>query len=131
MISGIIKEQNIVIQLCNELKERPSFCSYLTGFTDEHRRQGKRTSNLIYFLIRLLIMVNIGLFFMCRTYILEKLKDRADFENIDVEGRIKNVINNFFALRNNNDYQSFENQSSNNNSIRNNYVMNEGKVDTV
>ena len=132
LICGIIKEQNIVIQLCNELKERPSFCSYLTGFTDEHRRQSKRTSNLIYFLIFLLIMVNIGLFFMCRTYILEKLKGRADFENIDVEGRIKNVINNYFALRNNNnDYQSFENQSSNNNSVTNNYVMNEGKVDTV
>ena len=70
---------------------------------------------------------------MFRTYILEKLKYKSVFENIYVEGRIKNVINNYFALsnNNNNDYQSFENQSSNNNSIRNNYAMNEGKVDTV
>ena len=129
-ISGIIKEQNIVINLCDKVKEKPSFCSYFTGFTDEHRKQSKNRSFLIYFLIFLLIVVNIGLFFMCRTYVLEKLKDRVNFENIDVEGRIKNIINNYFALRNNNDYQSFENQN-NNHSLSQNYIMTEGKVDTV
>ena len=130
-IYGIIKETNIVMHLCNEVKVKPSFCPFITGFTDEHRVQSKRSSNLIYFLIFLLIIVNIGLFMMCRAYVLEKLKDRMGMENIDVEGRIKNIINNYFVLRgNNNDYQSFENQSNNNNSTQN-YVMNEGKVDTV
>ena len=134
LMPGIIKELNIVIQLCNEVKEKPIFCSFITGFTDEHRTQSKRRSNIIYFLIFLLIVVNIGLFMMCRAYVLEKLKDRVDSDNIDVEGRIKNIINNYFVLRgNNNDYHSFENQSSNkNNKISSsNVIMNEGKVDTI
>ena len=80
----------------------------------------------------LLIVVNIGLFMMCRTYILEKLKNRINVDNIKIEGRIENIINNYFILRNNNnDYHSFENQSSNNKISSSNIVMNEGKVDTV
>ena len=69
---------------------------------------------------------------MCRTYISEKLKNRINFENISIEGRIKNIINNYFILKNNNnDYQSFENQESDNNSSTQNYIMKEGKVDTI
>ena len=131
-LEGIIKEKSIVIQLCNEVIEKPDFCAYFTGFTDEHRAQSKTRSNMIYFLIFLLIVVNIGLFLMCRTYILEKSKDKISFENLDFQNRIKNVINNYFVLRgNNNDYQSFENQTNNNNNTTQKYVMNEGKVDTV
>ena len=131
-LTGIIKEINIVIQLCNEVEEKPSFCFFLTGFTNENREQINRRSYLIYFLLFLLIVVNIGLFMMCRTYILEKLKNRINVDNIKIEGRIENIINNYFILRNNNnDYQSFENQKSDNNTTTQNYIMNEGKVDTV
>ena len=131
LLPGIINEKKIVIQLCNEVRDKPSFCSFFTGFTDEHRQKSKFRSNVIYFLIFLVVVINIGLFFMCRTYILEKLKDKINFDNIDFEGRIKNVVNNYFVLRgNNNDYQSFQNQS-NNNSTTQKYVVNEGKVDTV
>ena len=64
---------------------------------------------------------------MCRTYILEKLKDKVNIDNIDFEGRIKNMINNYFVLRgnNNNDYHQLENQSNNNS------TQNEGQVFTV
>ena len=125
-MEGIIKEKNIVIELCNGVIEKPNFCSFFTGFTDEHRIQSKFRSFTIYFLILLLIVINIGLFFMCRTYILEKLKDKIDFENIDFEGRIKNMVNNYFVLRGNtnNDYHSLDNQSNNNN-IK---TPNEGQV---
>ena len=130
-LPGIINENKIVIQLCNEVKEKPSFCPYFTGFTDEHRQKSKFRSNIIYFLIFLGVVINVGLFIICRVYILEALKDKINFENIDFEGRIKNVVNNYFVLRgNNNDYQSFQNQSINNSTTQN-YVVNEGKVDTV
>ena len=61
-----------------------------------------------------------------------KLINRINVDNIKIEGRIENIINNYFILRNNNnDYQSFENQKSDNNTTTQNYIMNEGKVDTV
>ena len=127
-MEGIIKEKSIVIELCNGVLEKPTFCSYFTGFTDEHRVQSENRSFTIYLLIFLLIVINIGLFFMCRTYILEKLKDKVNIDNIDFEGRIKNMINNYFVLRgnNNNDYHSLQNQSDNNSN-----EQNEGQVFTV
>ena len=127
-MEGIIKEKSIVIELCNGVLEKPSFCSFFTGFTDEHRVQSEFRSFTIYILIFLLIVINIGLFFMCRTYILEKLQDKVSSENIDFEGRIKNMINNYFVLRsnNNNDYHSLQNQSNNNSN-----TQNEGQVFTV
>ena len=126
-MEGIIKEKSIVIELCNGVLEKPMFCSYFTGFTEEHRSQSEFRSFTIYLLIFLLIVINIGLFFMCRTYILEKLKDKVNIDNIDFEGRIKNMINNYFVLRgnNNNDYHQLENQSNNN------PTQNEGQVFTV
>ena len=126
-MEGIIKEKSIVIELCNGVLEKPMFCSYFTGFTEEHRAQSEFRSFTIYLLIFLLIVINIGLFFMCRTYILEKLKDKVNIDNIDFEGRIKNMINNYFVLRgnNNNDYHQLENQSNNN------PTQNEGQVFTV
>ena len=131
-LNGIIKELNIVVQLCNEVEEKPNFCIFFTGFTNEYKSESERRNYAIYFLIFLLIVINIGLFMMCRTYISEKLKNRINFENISIEGRIKNIINNYFILKNNNnDYQSFENQESDNNSSTQNYIMKEGKVDTI
>ena len=58
-------------------------------------------------------------------YILQKINDRINTGNIDVEGRINNFINNYFALKNNpNDYKSFDQKSKT-------IEMQEGKVSTV
>ena len=131
-IPGIIQEKNIVSILCNEVKEKPSFCPFFTGFSAEEREKSKSRNFIIYFLIFLLIVVNIGLFFMCRTYILEKLNDKYNFGGIDLENRIKNVINNYFVLKdNNNDYQSLDNHISSNNNTSQQFGMKEGKVNTV
>ena len=132
-LPGIIQEKYIVTNLCNEVIEKPSFCPFYTGFTTEERTKNKNRNFTIYFLIFLLIVVNIGLFFMCRTYILEKINDKYGYGNFDLENRIKNVINNYFILKNNNnnDYQSFDTHSSSNNNTTQQYEMKEGTVNTV
>lgn len=124
-LTGLIKEEKIVTLLCNNVRVKPSFCSYITGITDDNMTIGKRTNKIIYFLIFLLIFVNIALFLMCRTYILEKINDRFSSKNIDVDGRIKNFIDNYISLKGyNNDYQKF---NSKNQTIE----MQEGKVSPV
>ena len=125
VIDGIIKENNIVKNLCNNVKDKPSFCPYITGLSDEHIKKGMKRNKAIYFLIILLIFINISLFFMCRAYINDKIKDRVNTGVIDVDSRINNVINNYFALKNStNDYKAFE---------PSNHVieLKEGKVSTI
>lgn len=125
VINGIIKEENIIIHLCNNVKIKPMFCSYYTGNSDIHISRGIHTNKVIYFLIFLLIFVNVSLFFMCRAYILEKINERVNSGSIDVDSRINNVINNYFALKNTgNDYTAF---NPKNQAIE----MQEGKVSTV
>ena len=123
ILDGIIKEIKIVELLCNNVKIKPLFCYFFTGNTDEHIRSGKTRNKIIYFLIFLLIIINISLFLMCRTYILEKINKFFN-SNMDVDSRINNVINNYFSLKNNNDYKAFNPKSQT-------IEMQEGKVSTV
>ena len=129
ILKGLIKEETIVMQLCNYVKIKPSFCPYITGFIDEHRKNELRNKKIVYFLIILIIFINISLFFMCRKYIIKKINDRVNSSNIDIENRISNVINNYFALKNSsNDYKSFDNKNSNSSQV---IEMQEGSVHTI
>ena len=130
VLSGIVKEEAIVINLCNNVKIKPVFCPFIAGSTDEHRKNNIKRNKMIYFLIFLLIFVNISLFFMCRTYIIQKINDRVNSGNIDIDGRINNVINNYFSLRNNvNDYKAFN--SVNDKTSSKTIEMKEGSVSTI
>ena len=125
VLDGAIKQEGIIKYLCNNVKIKPIFCPFFTGARNIHIGRGIHTNKVIYFLIFLLIFVNISLFFMCRAYILEKINERVNSGSIDVDSRINNVINNYFALKNTgNDYTAF---NPKNQTIE----MQEGKVSTV
>lgn len=129
ILKGLIKEETIVMQLCNYVKIKPNFCPYITGLIDEQRKNGLKNKKIVYFLIILLIFINISLFFMCRKYIIKKINDRVNSGNIDIENRISNVINNYFALKNSsNDYKAFDNNNSNSSQV---IEMQEGSVHTI
>ena len=76
-------------------------------------------------------MVNIGLFCLFRKYIKRQIGDKINFNMIEVDGRVNNILTNFFNFRRqDNDYQPFGKTETNNN---NNQIstMNEGTVNTV
>ena len=113
LISGAIKETNIIIEICNVVKIKPKFCSFLTGDTDEHILFVKNRKSLIYSLIIILIVVNLFIFFVCRKYVLQRIKEKIDQGGIDIDGRIKNIIGNYFSLtKMNNDYVRMQNNPS-------------------
>ena len=125
-LDGIIKEEKIIGYLCNNVKDKPDFCGLYSMFY-----KGKKNGpnkKLIYFLIFLLVVVNISLFFLCRAYILERVKDRVNSGNIDIDSRINNVINNYFALKSSSsDYKAFDNNNNSSQVIE----MREGSVGTI
>ena len=68
------------------------------------------------------------MFFKCRNYIIKKTNEGIVPGNIDIDGRIKQLINNYYDLkRNSNDYKAFESNSQTSTAIE----MQEGNVSTV
>ena len=105
---GIIKEAKIINEICNLVKDKPNFCSFMTGKGND---KGKKL--LIFVLICILIIVNIFIFFIFRKYIIERINERISQGGLDLDSRIKNVINNYFSLNKvNNDYVQMKNNPS-------------------
>ena len=128
-VRGRADSKTLVINLCNSVEEKPDFCPFFTGFTDIHRKSARRRNKIIYFLIILVIVINVLLFFMCKAYIIEKINSRVTSGNIDIDGRINNVIKNYFSLKNSsNDYKAFDDKKGSSPQV---IEMHEGSVNTV
>ena len=126
-VEGIIKENKVAEALCSAVETKPSFCEFLSGAVINNNSRRKWT----YFLIIVVIVVNIGLFCLFRKYIKRQIGDKINFNMIEVDGRVNNILTNFFNFRKqDNDYQPFGKTEMNNN---NNQIstMNEGTVNTV
>ena len=130
-ITGIIKENKIMVAICNAVSIKPNFCAFMTGETDEHVESMSRKRGWVYFLIIVIICINIFLFMKFRKYILIKITEKIDFNKIDIEGRINNFVQNYISLKGNqgNDYQSFETEAPSNKNKENSQI--EGTVNTV
>ena len=126
-LEGIIKENKIMEAICNALSVKPDFCALITGET----KSMSRKRGWIYFLIFVIICINVYLFFKCRKYILIQIGEKIDFNKMDINGRINNVVQNYISLKENqgNDYQFFDTNPSINKNKENNPSM--GAVNTV
>ena len=132
-----INEVNIVTELCNNVKIKPDFCSYITGLTDKHIQMTNTKKFWVYFLVVVLIMINISMFFICRKYIITLINDKIKIGSIDIDGRIRNLVNNYFTLKQNGqDYKAFSSYKDNNNGTKIMEMQNksqsyEGSVNTI
>ena len=128
-IEGIIKEYKIAEALCSAVEIKPSFCNFLGGTkVEDNPRRG-----WTFFLIFVIVIVNIALFIIFRKYILKQIGERINFNMIEVDGRVNNILTNFFQFRKQeNDYQSFGKDGMSNN-ISSNKISTqiEGTVNTV
>ena len=128
-IEGIIKEYKIAEALCSAVEVKPSFCNFLGGTLVEDNPRRSWT----YFLIFVIVIVNICLFIIFRKYIIKQIGERINFNMIEVDGRVNNILTNFFQFRRqDNDYQSFGKDGMNNN-VSNNQISTqiEGTVNTI
>ena len=129
-LNGIINEYKIIVSLCNAVISKPLFCAFMTGEIDEHISRMKSKKRWIFFLILVIICINIFLFFKCRKYILKQINEKIGYK-IDLEGRINNIVQNYISLKNQGDdnYTSFDTASSKKNKDSNNPI--EGTVNTI
>ena len=132
-LTGILKENKIIFALCEAVTVKPDFCSFMPGNFDQDVDSLSRKKGWVYFLIFVVVCVNIFLFLKCRKYILLKINEKIEFNKIDVEGRINNFVQNYISLKGNqgNDYQSFDNDTSDNKNKQSSNNQIEGAVNTV
>ena len=130
-VQGMIKEYKILLSICKAVKEKPAFCSFFWGTTDRIFSNISEKKRKIYFLILMIIAINILLFLIFRRYIMRKVNEKINFNTIDIDGRINNFMNNYMSLKKNQemDYMSFDTDVSTKNNKGYNKV--EGNVDTV
>jgi len=127
-IEGIIKEYKIAQALCDAVKIKPGFCPYLEGTTIQDNPRRSWT----YFLIIVFICINVALFIIFRKYIIKRIAEKINFNMIEIDGRVNNILTNFFQFRKqDNDYQSFGKDGYNNNTTSNKISTIEGTVNTV
>jgi len=97
-LEGIIKEEKLIIALCDRSNEKPELCDY---FYENYKDEGISFGYWIFiiFLILVFISIVIGLFYFCRNYINSRVHQRVYSEGIDLDGRINNAIANYFTLK--------------------------------
>ena len=128
-IFGIIKEYKIAEALCRVVEIKPSFCNFLGGTT----MQNNTRRNWAYFLIIVIVIINIWLFIIFRKYIIKQIGEKINFNMIEVDGRVNNILTNFFQFRKQDgDYQSFGKDGINKNTSSNQITTQiEGTVNTI
>ena len=124
-IDGIIKEYKIANALCKAVKVKPDFCIFLSGTVIESNPRRSWT----FFLIVLIIFINLCLFIVFRKYIRKKIGEKININMIEIDGRVNNILTNFFRFRKqDNDYQSFGKDGMNTNKAS---TQIEGTVNTI
>ena len=86
-----------------------------------------------FFFIFVFIVVNVVLFIIFRKYIIKRIAEKINFNMIEIDGRVNNILTNFFQFRKqDNDYQSFGKDGISNN-ISSNQISTqiEGTVNTI
>ena len=93
-IKGAIKESVVISKICEEVEKKPNFC--LNNWIVS--KKGMSFSS-IFFIICFFILINVIIFILCRNYIQKRVYERVNNSEIDIDGRINNVIANYFSLK--------------------------------
>lgn len=97
-INGAWTAENLFEAICAGFINKPSSCKmYFTPSTQEESRTEDFSAGVIVFLIILIILLNITIIYVCKRYIIKKIHERVD--NVDMNGRINNVVTSYLALR--------------------------------
>ena len=93
-LNGAIKESAVISKICEEVEEKPKFC-----YNNEYSKKKGMSFSSIFFIICFFIVINVIIFILCRNYIQKRVYERVNNSEIDIDGRINNVIANYFSLK--------------------------------
>lgn len=95
-IHGAWSAQNLFEAICAGFEVKPPICTHFFS-PGEKSDSNDFSYGTIFFIILLVIALNILIIYVCRKYIVRRIHERVD--NVDIDGRINNVVNSYLALR--------------------------------
>jgi hypothetical protein len=80
--------------ICSGFKNKPDVC--FQNYND-YGDNNDLSFGFILFLIIIVIALNVGIVYVCKNYISQRIHERVD--NVDINSRINNVVSSYLALR--------------------------------
>ena len=100
-ISGSWESINILEAICAGFKKKPFACSEILYEYSQKGKEAKTEGISVHFIIGIiiiLIILNLVIFWICKMYLNLRIGQRI--ENVEMNGRINSVVNNYLKLKN-------------------------------
>ena len=92
LYDGSWKAEYVFDALCASLIKKPDSC-----FKEGIQREGGFSGPIVFIIIMVVLAINIILFILCKNLIKRKIMDRI--ESININSRIDDAVNTYFALK--------------------------------
>ena len=94
---------NVVNSVCSMLADKSGFCAdFLEAQLDEKTNKHKKKSIIfIVIMVILIVAFNIGIYFLCKKYLANKISEKINSGTIDMDGKINNAVSKYFQLQEN------------------------------
>jgi hypothetical protein len=94
---GSWKGENIFEAICAAYKKKPQVCYDEAGFIKEG--SGGLSTGMVVLIVLVVLVINLGIFFVCRKFIKEKINRKI--EETDINLKINTVVTSYLALKEN------------------------------
>lgn len=99
-IKGSWNSDNLFEAICAGYLEKPEICYDKGYFSKSTNGKNNISLSTVFLILIIVIILNTLLYYICKRYIIKRINERVD--NIDINGRINNVVTNYLALKDTN-----------------------------
>lgn len=96
-LHGAWSAQNLFEAICAGYSSKPKACELYFTPQSEEENSNDFSFGSILMIIFVVIMLNVVIIYICKKYVMRKIHERI--ENVDINGRINNVVSSYLALR--------------------------------
>lgn len=96
-LKGRLTAENLFLSVCSSFNKVPQPC--MDYFWHPSKVNKGLSVFQIFLIILVVIVVNVGVIFLCRKYIQKRISERVTSSDLDIDGRINSVVSSYFALK--------------------------------
>lgn len=95
IIRGDLSAKEVIEALCAGIIKKPEVCFTNGGFSK--KAAGKKTLSIVILICGLVLGISVIIFFLCRKYIAEKVKN--DLNSSEIDTKVNSVVTHYLALK--------------------------------
>lgn len=95
-LKGRLSAEDLFLSICSSFNQMPTYCQ--NYFLDTIKSKRLRWYHIL-FIILIVLVLNLGVIYLCRKYIKKRINERVVGGELDIDGRINSVVSSYFALK--------------------------------